>query len=95
MRRSQEGTHYNSFAHSPGEVERVHEAEATRAGETTRGDVDGEELGEVVLGAHLSRDAWRCGSRQGRNEGTRVNEAKAKVSRDPDVHVSFWCFGDS
>lgn len=39
--------------YSPGEVERVHEAQATRSGETTGGDVDGEELGKVLLGAGL------------------------------------------
>lgn len=37
----------------PGEVEGVHEAQAACSGETTGGDVDGKELGEVLLGAGL------------------------------------------
>lgn len=45
----------------PCEVEGVHEAKATRAGQTAGGDVDGEEFGEVILGADLKKGTKGCG----------------------------------
>lgn len=48
------GVHEQQLIPLPCEVERVHEAQATRARQTAGGDVDGKELSELLL-LHLAR----------------------------------------